>query len=63
MTTAIVYTATGDHLLAGTNKGRLNIIDARTREIIYYEKIAAALSRPYDSPNRARTCLSTRRTG
>lgn len=41
-TTAIIYTATGDHLLAGTNKGRLNIIDARTREIIFSEKIAGS---------------------
>jgi len=43
MTTAIVYTATGDHLLAGTSKGRLNIIDARTREIIYSERIAGGV--------------------
>lgn len=43
MTTAIVYTATGDHLLAGTTKGRLNIIDAKTREIIYSEKIASGI--------------------
>ncbi|KAH8906227.1 WD40 repeat-like protein [Coniochaeta sp. PMI_546] len=43
MTTAIVWTATGDHILAGTNKGRLNIIDARTREIIYFEKICGGI--------------------
>ncbi|KAL1871307.1 hypothetical protein VTK73DRAFT_2139 [Phialemonium thermophilum] len=43
MTTAIVYTATGDHILAGTNKGRLNIIDAKTREIIYFEKISGGI--------------------
>ncbi|KAK3943727.1 SWD1-like protein [Diplogelasinospora grovesii] len=43
MTTAIVYTASGDHLLAATTKGRLNIIDAKTREIIYSEKIAAGI--------------------
>lgn len=43
MTTAIVYTASGDHLLAGTTKGRLNIIDAKTREIIYSEKIASGI--------------------
>ncbi len=43
MTTAIVYTAAGDHLLAGTTKGRLNIIDAKTREIIYSEKIAGGI--------------------
>jgi COMPASS component SWD1 len=43
MTTAITYTSTGDHLLAGTTKGRLNIIDARTRDIIYSEKIAGGV--------------------
>ncbi|KAK3949128.1 WD40-repeat-containing domain protein [Pseudoneurospora amorphoporcata] len=42
-TTAIVYTATGEHLLAGTTKGRLNIIDATTHEIIYSEKIAGGV--------------------
>lgn len=43
MTTAIVYMATGDHLLTGTSKGRLNIIDTRTREIIFSEKIATGI--------------------
>jgi COMPASS component SWD1 len=43
MTTAIVWTATGDHILAGTNKGRLNIIDAKSREIIYFEKICGGI--------------------
>ncbi|KAK0630037.1 WD40-repeat-containing domain protein [Bombardia bombarda] len=43
MTTAVVYTATGDHLLAATNRGRLNIIDARTREIIYSERVATGV--------------------
>ncbi|KAJ4297018.1 chromatin binding protein [Collariella sp. IMI 366227] len=43
MTTAIVYTAQGDHLLAGTTKGRLNIIDTRTREIIYSERISTGV--------------------
>jgi COMPASS component SWD1 len=43
MTTAIVYTATGDHILAGTNKGRLNVIDAKSRDIIYYEKICGGI--------------------
>ncbi|KAB5566991.1 SWD1-like protein [Coniochaeta sp. 2T2.1] len=42
-TTAIVWTSSGDHILAGTNKGRLNIIDAQTREIIYYEKICGGI--------------------
>ncbi|KAG6367893.1 hypothetical protein INS49_002092 [Diaporthe citri] len=35
MTTVTIYTKSGDHILAGTNKGNLNIIDARTHEIIY----------------------------
>lgn len=35
MTTVTIYTRSGDHILAGTNKGNLNIIDARTHEIIY----------------------------
>jgi COMPASS component SWD1 len=35
MTTVTIYTKSGDHILAGTNKGNLNIIDARTQEIIY----------------------------
>jgi COMPASS component SWD1 len=43
MTTAIIYTLSGDHILAGTNKGRLNIVDARTREVIFNEKIAAGV--------------------
>jgi COMPASS component SWD1 len=43
MTTAIVWTAAGDHILAGTNKGRLNIIDPNTREIIYFEKICGGI--------------------
>lgn len=43
MTTAIIYSAGGDHILAGTNKGRLNIIDAKTREIIYTEKICSGI--------------------
>lgn len=38
-TTSAIWTSTGDHILAGTNKGKLNIIDARTCEIIYSEKI------------------------
>lgn len=39
MTTVTIYTATGDHILAGTSKGKLNIIDAKTHEIIFSEKI------------------------
>lgn len=35
MTTVAIYTTTGEHILAGTNKGNLNIIDAQTHEIIY----------------------------
>lgn len=43
MTTAIVWTASGNHILAGTNKGRLNIIDAATHDIIYSEKICGGI--------------------
>ncbi|KAK4218305.1 SWD1-like protein [Rhypophila decipiens] len=43
MTTAVIYTASGDHILAGTSKGRLNIIDAKSREVIYTEKIAGGV--------------------
>lgn len=43
MTTVTIYTATGDHILAGTSKGRINIIDTRTHEIIYSEKICSGV--------------------
>jgi COMPASS component SWD1 len=43
MTTSAIWTATGDHIIAGTSKGRVNIIDANTREIIYSEKICAGV--------------------
>ncbi|EGX91326.1 WD domain-containing protein [Cordyceps militaris CM01] len=41
MTTSAVWTMSGDHILAGTSKGKINIIDAKTLEIIYSEKICA----------------------
>lgn len=43
MTTATVWTNTGDYILAGTNKGRLNLIDPKTRDIIWSEKICASV--------------------
>ncbi|KAH9893034.1 beta and beta-prime subunits of DNA dependent RNA-polymerase [Xylariomycetidae sp. FL2044] len=43
MTTATVWTTTGDHILAGTGKGRINIIDASTREVIWSEKICSSV--------------------
>jgi COMPASS component SWD1 len=43
MTTSAVWHATGDHILAGTNKGRINIIDTRTLEVIYSEKVCAGV--------------------
>jgi COMPASS component SWD1 len=43
MTTSAVWHTTGDHILAGTNKGRINIIDTRTLEVIYSEKICAGV--------------------
>jgi WD40 repeat protein len=43
MTTVTVYTASGNHILAGTSKGRLNIIDVKTRQIIFSEKICSGV--------------------
>lgn len=43
MTTSVVWTITGDHILAGTNKGRINIIDAKSYEIIYSEKVCSGV--------------------
>ncbi|KXJ91519.1 SWD1-like protein [Microdochium bolleyi] len=37
-TTAAIWNHTGDYILAGTNKGRLNLVDPNTREIIWSEK-------------------------
>jgi COMPASS component SWD1 len=42
-TTSAIYTASGSHIIAGTTKGWINIIDAQTREIIYSEKICNAI--------------------
>ncbi|KAH8597473.1 WD40-repeat-containing domain protein [Bisporella sp. PMI_857] len=38
-TTVTIFTATGEHILAGTNKGWLNIIEVATRTTIYSTKI------------------------
>jgi COMPASS component SWD1 len=43
MTTCAVWTREGDHILAGTNKGKLNILDPNTCEIIYTEKICSGV--------------------
>lgn len=43
MTTSAIWTAGGDHIIAGTSKGKLNIIDARTLEVIYSEKICGGV--------------------
>lgn len=43
MTTSAIWTATGDHIIAGTNKGKLNIIDAKTLEVIYSEKMCSGV--------------------
>ncbi|KAI0108930.1 WD40-repeat-containing domain protein [Nemania sp. FL0031] len=42
LTTAMVWSVTGDHILAATNKGRLNLIDPNTHEIIWSEKICSS---------------------
>lgn len=39
--TTIVFTATGDHLIAGTAKGFLLVMDLRSYSIIYSSKIAS----------------------
>ena len=43
MTTSAIWTTTGDNIIAGTSKGKLNIIDARSLEIIYSEKICGGV--------------------
>ena len=43
MTTSAIWTATGDHIIAGTSKGKLNLIDSKTLEIIYSEKICSGV--------------------
>ncbi|QUC21480.1 uncharacterized protein UV8b_05723 [Ustilaginoidea virens] len=42
-TTSAIWTCTGDHIIAGTSKGKINIIDAKTLEIIYSEKICSGI--------------------
>jgi COMPASS component SWD1 len=42
-TTVSIWTATGDHILTGTNKGWLNIIEAASRTTIYSTKICTGL--------------------
>ncbi|KAL2060058.1 hypothetical protein VTL71DRAFT_9880 [Oculimacula yallundae] len=42
-TTVSVFTSTGDHILAGTNKGWLNIIEVSTRTTIYSNKICTGV--------------------
>ena len=43
VTTTLIFTASGDHILAGTHKGWLNIIEVSTRKIIYSNKIATGM--------------------
>ena len=42
MTTCAIWTITGDHIIAGTNKGKLNIIDSASLDIIYSDKLCPA---------------------
>ena len=42
-TTVSVFTASGEHILAGTNKGWLNIIEVSTRTTIYSTKICTGV--------------------
>lgn len=42
MTTSAIWALSGEHILAGTSKGWLNIIDATSHEVIYSERICTA---------------------
>lgn len=42
-TTSAIWTSTGDHIIAGTSKGKINIIDTKTLEIIYSEKVCSGI--------------------
>ncbi|KAF2677542.1 WD40 repeat-like protein [Lentithecium fluviatile CBS 122367] len=42
-TTVTLFTPSGDHILAGTNKGWLNIIDAMTCQMLYSYRIANSI--------------------
>ncbi|OAG07794.1 WD40 repeat-like protein [Paraphaeosphaeria sporulosa] len=42
-TTVTVFTPSADHILAGTNKGWLNIIDTRTHEVLYSYRVTNSL--------------------
>ncbi|TPX19057.1 uncharacterized protein E0L32_011218 [Thyridium curvatum] len=43
MTTVTIYTSTGDHILAGTSKGWINIIDSSTLEVIFSRKVCTGI--------------------
>ena len=42
-TTSVLYTATGEHIISATSKGRLNLIDAATCEVIYSQKVCSGV--------------------
>lgn len=42
-TTVSIFTVSGDHILSGTNKGWLNIIEAKTQKTIYSTKICTGV--------------------
>lgn len=41
--TVTVFTPSGDHILAGTNKGWINIIDVKTRQIVHSTRLTMNL--------------------
>ena len=41
MTTAAVFTATGDHIITGSNKGWVNVISTTTKEMIHSTRITS----------------------
>jgi COMPASS component SWD1 len=42
-TTVACFTASGEHIIAGTNKGWLNIIEVSSRTVIYSNKLSAGV--------------------
>ncbi|KAG5920666.1 hypothetical protein E4U61_007602 [Claviceps capensis] len=42
-TTSAIWTATGEYIISGTSKGKINIIDTKSFEIIYTEKVCSGI--------------------
>ncbi|CAK7567139.1 MAG: chromatin binding protein [Sporothrix epigloea] len=44
MTTVTIYAASGGHIISGTSKGWINIIDAETRNVIFSKKVCGSVA-------------------